>query len=74
MTPARSAAYLTIRRVKIEQAYIEALTKLHSKAVGADLLQDEYVIADCAACWPLTPSQCTASPCTRHIFGAQGVV
>lgn len=44
LTRLRSIPWLTVRSVRIEQAYIDALTKLHGKAVGADLLQDEYVV------------------------------
>lgn len=31
-------------RIRIEQAYIDALTKLHGKTVGVDALHDEYVL------------------------------
>lgn len=34
---------LTLRSLRIEQEYIQALSKLHDRAVGSDILQDEYV-------------------------------
>ncbi len=40
---ARSSRVLTLRSLRIEQEYIQALSKLHDRAKGADILQDEYV-------------------------------